>query len=232
MNIYLLQLVSKWASILLVSLTSFLPTNSYKNMVYTVNNKTDNMNVNIVTNIVDFNTKYEYSKKIPSNISKTLTEGVDGITYYNPDDNTKNVLRPMIAKVVLVGTGAIGEYTGSLTGYGPDCPGCSKVGNVSCRTREKVNHSLIHDGIYYTDTEYGEVRILAAATVKFPCGTIIKVDNGILKPFYGVVLDTGFTMRKAWESGKVWIDLAFPSQASVKQATNHSAKFSVQRWGW
>lgn len=129
---------------------------------------------------------------------------------------------------------SLAEYTGSLTGYGPDCAGCSKVGNVACRTREKKSHSLINDGIYYTDKEYGKVRILAAATTKFKCGTIIVVTKPGMEPFTGIVLDTGGSMRKAWENGNVWMDLAYASEtmAGSDKLTGKNIKFSVQRWGW
>ena len=76
------------------------------------------------------------------------------------------------------------------------------------------------------------MRILAAATSAFPCGTIIAVDNGILTPFYAIVLDSGYDMRNAWQNGNVWFDLAFESQASVTNVSNKTALFSVQRWGW
>lgn len=129
---------------------------------------------------------------------------------------------------------SLAEYTGRLTGYGPDCAGCSKVGNVACRTREKKSHSLINDGVYYTDKEYGKVRILAAATTKFKCGTIIVVTKPGMEPFTGIVLDTGGSMRKAWENGNVWMDLAYASETMTgsDKLTGKNIKFSVQRWGW
>lgn len=128
----------------------------------------------------------------------------------------------------------LSEYTGRLTGYGPDCVGCSKVGNVACRTREKKAHSLIKDGIYYNDKQYGKVRILAAATSKFKCGTIVVVKKPGMQPFTGIVLDTGGSMRQAWAKGDVWMDLAYSSNAMAgsDKLTGKNIKFSVQRWGW
>ena len=97
----------------------------------------------------------------------------------------------------------IGIYNGKLTGYGPDCPGCSSVGNVSCLTREGANHSLTYDGLYYNDITYGNLIILAADHLLFPCGTVVKVNNGILNEFYGIVLDTGIAMRNAWRKVEI-----------------------------
>ena len=162
-----------------------------------------------------------------------VEEGVNGLSFTYDGLNYKKISE-VKNEVVLKGAGSEGEYFGTLTGYGPDCPGCSSVGNVSCITREGKKHSLINDGIYYTDEKFGELRILAADNSLFPCGTIIKVDNGIMDEFYGLVLDTGYTMRKASKSGTIWLDLAFKSEEETKNAgvTSKNTKFSVQRWGW
>lgn len=230
MNIYLIQVIGNFVNFLVVTVLSlFGVLNSVdteiKNYDVTKNSYIENQTVN-------YNTIYQYNSKVPSNISKVLVKGEDGIVYVNNYDNTQIVLKEVVNEVVEVGTGTPGVFYGRLTGYGPDCPGCSVVGNVSCRTREGLNHSLINNGTTYIDQEYGEVRILAAATSAFPCGTIIAVDNGILAPFYAVVLDTGYDMRNAWNNGSVWFDLAFASQASVTNVSNKQALFSVQRWGW
>jgi hypothetical protein len=126
------------------------------------------------------------------------------------------------------------EFTGKLTGYGPDCLGCSGKGNLACKTRENKTFSLVKDGIYYTDTEYGKVRILSAATSKFKCGTIIEVSKDGATPFTAIVLDTGGDMIKAWNNGTVWMDLAYSSSAmsGSDNLTGTNIKFSVQRWGW
>lgn len=232
MNIYLLQLVGKWISVAVVMFASMggTPVNTQS---FNINNASKNMNVSVVSKIVNYKTIIKYNDKLPYDTKKVVTEGITGIVYTDIDGVTEKVLRQPVNEVVEIGRGIQGEYTGVLTGYGPDCPGCSKTGTVSCRTETKTNHSLVYDGINYTDSEYGKIRILAAATKVFPCGTIVLVDNGVLEPFYGVVLDTGYTMRKAWEKDQtVHMDLAFESQSSVKNATSHNTKFSVQRWGW
>ena len=228
MNIFLIQVIGNFVNFLTVTILSlFGMLNSVdteiKNSDVTKNSYIENQTINYST---------VYNSKIPSNISRVLVKGEDGIVYVNNYDNTQIILKEVVNEIVEVGTGAQGMFQGRLTGYGPDCPGCSSVGNVSCRTKEGLNHSLINNGITYTDQEYGEVRILAAATSAFPCGTIIAVDNGILTPFYAIVLDSGYDMRNAWQNGNVWFDLAFESQASVTNVSNKTALFSVQRWGW
>ena len=200
----------------------------------TLSNRTKDMTTVITNEVEAYETDYVYVENIPSTADKiVLEEGINGLDY-TYDGLTYVHLSDKKNEVVQVGTGANGEYTGRLTGYGPDCPGCSIVGNVACLTKEGTRHSLITDGLYYEDDTYGSVRILAADNGAFPCGTIVKVDYGVLKEFYGIVLDSGATMRSAWSEGVVWMDLAFSSQkeALTGGATSLNTKFSVQRWGF
>ena len=200
----------------------------------TIKNPTKDKTATIINEVEPYETDYVYNESMPSDAEPIiLEEGINGLNYtydglnYVHLSNQKN-------QVVQKGSGKPGNYTGKLTGYGPDCPGCSAVGNVSCKTKEGTNHSLITDGIYYNDYMYGSVRIIAADNSAFPCGTIIKIDNKKLDEFYAVVLDTGSTMRNAWASGNVWIDLAFSSQSAAAKgnATSNNTSFNVQRWGW
>ena len=231
MIVYLLQIVYKWFQIALLSLISIFNVAPYEeeNNVLNNNNNKDN---SIINQITPYTTNYQYNPKLPSNISNTITEGVIGISYIE-DDNTVKVVQEMQPEVVEKGTGAYGLYVGRLTGYGPDCAGCSKVGNVACLTESKTKHSLINDGIYYTDDEYGKVRIVAA-TKDFTCGTIIQITKQDVTPYYVVVLDRGGSMEYAWSEGRVWMDLAYESEAVVlgDDLTGRNIEFSVQRWGW
>ena len=200
----------------------------------TINNPTPNMTATIMNEVKAYDTEYVYNVSIPSTADPlTLVEGVNGLDYTYDGLNYVH-LNDRVNEVVQVGTGAQGLFNGKLTGYGPDCPGCSTVGNVSCLTREGVNHSLTTNGVYYNDMSFGSLRILAADHSIFPCGTVVKVNNGVLNEFYGIVLDTGYAMRNAWTQGIVWMDLAFSSQAEALTggATSSNTSFSVQRWGW
>lgn len=200
----------------------------------TLYNSTKDKTATIINEISPYETEYVYASNMSSNADPiVLSEGENGLDFtYDGLEYTH--ISDAKSQIVQVGTGMEGIYTGKLTGYGPDCPGCSIVGNVSCKTKEGTNHSLINDGIYYNDYLYGKVRILAADNSAFPCGTIVKVDNGTLEEFYGIVLDSGSSMRNAWTTGTVWMDLAFSSQADASKgrATSSNTKFNVQRWGW
>ena len=125
-------------------------------------------------------------------------------------------------------------FVGKMTGYGADCIGCSGVGALSCRASDGSRHTLTENGEYYNDATYGTVRIVAAALDKFPCGTIVKVDHPALGTFYAVVMDTGGSMKRAWNNGYVWMDLAFKTESDpeIYATTSSNTTYSVQRWGW
>ena len=115
------------------------------------------------------------------------------------------------------------EFTGTLTGYGPDCPGCG--GNVYC----KPNPNVLNGNIYYEDSTYGKLRILAA-DYAIPCGSIIKIENFSFIPgneFYGIVMDRGSAIVG------LTMDLLYPSEAdTVIIGRQRNIHFTIERWGW
>ncbi len=125
-------------------------------------------------------------------------------------------------------------FVGRLTSYSPKCKGCSSSGNVACKTKNGKSFSLIKDGQYYNDKEYGKIRIVAAATTKFKCGTVMEIKKKGKTPVLAVVLDTGGSMRNAWKKKKVWIDLAYTDSKTVKteNLTGRKIEFKVLRYGW
>ena len=181
---------------------------------------------------IDYETIYVYNKKLPSNISKTIKEGENGVAVIN--NNETDVIVEMQPEIIEQGIGEQGIYYGYLTGYGGDCEGCTGI--YYCKTREGKWLNIFRDGVYYNDQEFGSVRILAAATVQFPCGTIMTVEDSVHEKFTGIVLDTGSAMRSAYRRGKVHIDVAHPleTSAGIGAYTDFSGnvKFEVQRWGW
>ncbi len=233
MDICLLQLLGNWLSVLFVTLTSFFGLNVYKE------DKTDLENLNytktatVLNEVVNYKTEYVYNDSKPMDSApKVIREGQSGVVY-KYDDGDTSVLRNKVDRVVEIGTARASKYQGRLTTYTPYCAGCSKAGNVACKANGK-KHSLIKDGQYYVDNEFGKVRIVAAALTVFPCGTIVNIDTGKMAPFDAVVLDTGGSMRQAITQGIVWMDLAYskPNKAEASKANTKTAKFTVKRWGW
>lgn len=233
MNFYLLNLFGKWVSLGILSIMSLFGFTLEEETTEIINSNI-NKNVNISSTVIEHETIETFDSSIPSNITKVITEGKDGVIYYN-DDGTI-VLEEVVDEEVIIGTGKNGEYTGVMTGYGPDCSTCSGRGYVSCKTEDKKNFNLINDGVYYNDDEYGEVRVLAAALSEFPCGTIVEVKSSNLGDFTGIVMDTGYTMREQLKNGVYHFDVAYETEKNeeIKKATNMSGEviYSVQRWGW
>ena len=115
------------------------------------------------------------------------------------------------------------KFIGTLTGYGPDCPGCG--GHVACSPNPDVRNG----NIYYNDKEYGKIRILAA-DYSIPCGSIIHISNFKFVPnkeFIGIVLDRGSAIVG------LTMDLLYPSEAdTVIVGRQRNIEFTVLRWGW
>ena len=233
MNIYLLELIGKWICTFILWTISFIGIELKTDNTVAIN---ENISKSIVeiNNVVAYDTEYIYNTKVPYNIQNVIIPGEIGLTYTNREGNLIS-LRDTQTAVIEQGWGPYGSYQGKLTAYGPDCPGCSSTGTVSCKTVTNESFSIVNDGIYYTDSEYGEVRILAAARAVFPCGTIIKVKNNKMEEFYGIVMDTGGAMIKAWnEYGYILIDVAYKTEeeANNSHITSVNTSYSVQRWGW
>ena len=237
MNISLLQMAGKLLSLFVVSCMSIFNLGNYNEVRLNNINKSVIKDTSITNVITGYKTIYQYNSKVPSNKTKVLVDGVNQVAYVTEDNKTIQVIQEKVDKVVEIGTGRYGVYTGKVSGYGPDCPGCSKTGNVACKTRKKTIHSLTNNGIYYNDTEYGKVRIVAAALKAFPCGTIIEINKKDKTPYLAVVLDTGVSMANSWAKGIVWLDLAYTTQKDkavlgADGLTGNNLTFSVQRWGW
>lgn len=234
MDISLLKLLCDWLSVLIVTLVSFFNIGAYRE-----ESKADIDNLNytktatVLNEVVNYKTEYVYNDKKPSDSEPVvLKQGEYGLLYRYDDGETK-VLKNSVNRVVEVGTAKITKYVGRLTAYTPYCEGCSSSGYVACSVNGR-KFSLISDGQYYIDSEYGKVRIVAAALTAFPCGTIVTIDNGKFPVFNAIVLDTGGSMRQAIKNGVVWMDLAYSNQydAGIRQAGSKNVSYTIRRWGW
>ncbi len=115
------------------------------------------------------------------------------------------------------------QFIGTLTGYGPDCPGCG--GRVACYPNPDVRNG----NIYYNEKDYGKIRILAADK-SIPCGSIVHIKNFKFvegDEFIGIVLDRGSAIVG------LTMDLLYPSEAdTVVIGRQRNIEFTVIRWGW
>lgn len=129
-------------------------------------------------------------------------ESEDQVEITEEPSNNQNVLETLV---------------GSLTGYGPDCTGCTSMQTASGRYIGEGN-------IYFDDPTYGRIRILAGDS-SYPFGTIVKVSNVDFyndEPFYGIVLDRGGNIGKG---KKFLFDLLF---ASEKDAANMGSEVNIK----
>jgi len=94
----------------------------------------------------------------------------------------------------------IKEYTGILTGYGPDCVGCGNFDTNKVSTASGYHIANIVNGeiqpaftIVYNDSEYGEVRIVAGDST-LPFNSIVRITIPNQDPILAIVLDRGSTV--------------------------------------
>ena len=198
---------------------------------FEVKNLNQTKNSIAFTKVIEYDTVETYNNKIPTGVTITRKKGHTGLAYVDENNNETIIESPKNAEIE-IGTGDEANYVGKMTGYGADCIGCT--GTLACKTKNGSYHNLIKDGTTYNDEEYGNVKIIAAALEKFPCGTIIKVENPNLGTFNAIVLDTGGTMKNAWNNGIIHIDLAYLTETdpALHLSTSSNVKYSVQRWGF
>ncbi len=233
MSSYLVTSIGKFLELVIVfTVSTFNLDIGYNTIIKDQNVSHENSTV--ISSVINYETVYNYQANIPSNITKVVVPGVDGISFIDNMGNT-SVLKAPVSEEVLVGTGEIGQYTGIMTGYGPDCSTCDGRGYTACNTSNLGWYNIIEHGVYYDDAQFGEARVLAAALSEFPCGTIIEVVSSNAGTFTGIVLDTGYDMRKNLEKGIIHFDVAYLTEEDpeLPKITNmNSVNYNVQRWGW
>lgn len=125
-----------------------------------------------------------------------------------------------MAEVVLNAPKGSVSFMGKMTGYGPDCVGCS--GFVGCSPRRDVRNG----NIYYEHQTYGKMRIVASDR-RVPCGTIVEVSGAKgSQPFFAIVLDRGGVIKETL------FDLLFNSEAEAKYFGRQTINYKTIRWGW
>lgn len=110
---------------------------------------------------------------------------------------------------------------GSLSGYGPDCKGCTGFLSSGMDVR--------NGNIYYQDSTYGQVRILAGDK-SYSYGTIVRVKSSRLGTFLAIVLDRGGSVG----FGKSHLfDLLYSSSAeALANEVSYNTTFEILRYGY
>lgn len=110
---------------------------------------------------------------------------------------------------------------GKLSGYGPDCYGCSGY---------LAYGDYVGDGrVYYQDSEYGNVRIVAGDR-SYPFGTIINININGKDPFLAIVLDRGGAIGFG---KKALFDLLYPNEYLANlDGVFYNTQFEILRYGF
>ena len=111
---------------------------------------------------------------------------------------------------------------GTMSGYGPDCRGCS--GGLAAGWNAR------NGNIYYNDATYGKIRIVAGDR-SLPFGTIIRVVNSnVGVPFYAIVLDRGGDIGVG---RRYMFDLLFASEADASRwGLSKNTTVEIVRYGY
>ena len=132
------------------------------------------------------------------------------------EDNTPIDSKP--SEEVYVPSITVGStFKGTMSGYGSD------IGNYT------ASGHYIGDSIYYPDSTYGDIRILAGDK-SIPFGTVIEVSNSNAGSFIGIVLDTGRNIG----FGKIYdFDLLFEtSREALNYGVSRNVSFKILRVGY
>lgn len=116
---------------------------------------------------------------------------------------------------------AEGNFVGDLTAYVGDCPLCSGI--LACHPRTNV----LETGVYFHDSEYGKVRIVATSS-KYSCGTILRfsVDKLGGEDIIAIAMDRGVGGN---DVDLLVEDVAYATR-NVGRVRNQ--EFEVLRYGW
>lgn len=192
---------------------------SMKNMLYMVRNQLCVMLVFIIMFliIVSGNQKEEVITYNVSSINSI--QAVHLVSKYNPEI-VETIYANNISEVLQYGQTNPVIFSGTMTGYGPDCVGCT--GRVSCPPRNDVRNG----NIYFNDNDYGTIRIVAADS-QIPCGTIVNISgNGLSESIIAIVLDRGGAIRGTL------MDLLMPSEKTSNPVGRQNVVYEIVRWGW
>lgn len=157
------------------------------------------------------------------NVNNTYDESK--ITYIKT--STESIL-PSVPRVIKIEkpkvetkTKVLKTYRGNISYYGPDCYGCSGI---------TASGNYIDDNnIYYSDNEYGLVRIVAADS-SIPFGSIVRINISEKEKIFAIVLDRGGAIGF---NKKYMLDVLCTSEKEANNiGTNINTKVELLRKGY
>ena len=134
------------------------------------------------------------------------------------EETTEPVETSSVSNEPVIVNDVLETQIGSLSGYGPDCVGCSGY---------LASGRYVGNGnITYYDSQYGNVRILSGDS-SYPFGTIVRVKNSKFSEFIGIVLDRGGAI-----TGTKLDFLAKSEKEASKKIGKQRVTYEIVRWGW
>ena len=164
----------------------------------------------------------ESSEKVETSVENSVVEKESEIVESPKVDVSSSApveeTVPQVQETQPVSSG-LEVQTGAISSYGPDCVGCS--GTLAS------GFYAGNGNIYYQDSTYGSVRIVAGDR-SYPFGTIVQVSGTPLGDFNAIVLDRGGGIG----FGKRFLfDLLFPSEAEGF-GSYWNITFTILRYGY
>lgn len=165
----------------------------------------------------DFNS-VQFRVDNPINDIANIISVDNGLNNTNLYKFTKEFSNNLVSGSII--TDVLESFIGKMSAYGPDCNGCSgKVGGGQVVT---------NGNIYYNDSNYGTVRIIAADK-KYPYGSIIRIKSN-RGEFLAIVMDRGGDIGFG---RRFDVDLLCDSEASASSyGTTYNVTFEVLRYGY
>ena len=164
-----------------------------------------------------------YNKKVITTEDISVARSIKAIhlvSKYNKKEIT-TFHANSFAEVLKYGSQMPVIFSGTMTGYGPDCEGCG--GKTGCPPRQDVRNG----NIYFNDQEYGKIYIVATDS-RIPCGSIIKIRKSTISDeVTAIALDRGGAIKETK------MDFLVKSE---KESANvigvQKVEYEIVRWGW
>lgn len=165
----------------------------------------------------------------------------DSDSFETKEEDTVQDLEEETENSIVESDSVIETYTGILTGYGPDCAGCGNPNTGKVSTASGYHVANFVDGaiapaftITYNDSEFGEVRIVAADD-SIPFYSIIRITiPNWNEPIMAIVLDRGSTVGfencRSSKGCLTQFDLLYPTESESLSKTKN-VKFELLRSG-
>lgn len=180
--------------------------------------KVNSLNLSVIKEFTEQALPVETLETKPEEKEEIVEQEDDAILVPTPVEESHIEIEEV--KEEKIETDILETMIGSMSGYGPDCRGCTGF------TSSGYN---INNGIYYFDKTYGEVRILAADR-SLKLGSIVRIKESKIGEFVGIVLDRG----SAIGIGKTYLfDLLFASEnEAYHYGVSNDVVFEILRYGY